>query len=188
MSRILIVYGTTEGHTHKIAEYMAERIRRNGHQADVTDCDSSPHPTTAIEFDGYILGGSIHEGHHQQALAHFVKENLGDLQHAPTAFFSVSLTAAVKDEQHLKDAQAYIDHFLEETEWAPDMTVPVAGALLYTQYSFLKRFLMKMIAKHTGGETDTSRDYEYTDWNEIDRFVDDFLEKHVVPAAKSVEA
>jgi menaquinone-dependent protoporphyrinogen oxidase len=45
----------------------------------------------------------------------------------------------------------------------PAKVHPVAGALLYRQYGFLTRFVLRMISKQKGGDTDTSRDYEYTD-------------------------
>ncbi len=34
--------------------------------------------------------------------------------------------------------------------------------------------LMKHIAAKEGGETDTSRDFEYTDWDEVTRFAETF--------------
>ena len=34
---------------------------------------------------------------------------------------------------------------------------------------------MRLIAKHQGGDADTSRDREYTDWDDLTRFVDEFL-------------
>jgi menaquinone-dependent protoporphyrinogen oxidase len=36
---------------------------------------------------------------------------------------------------------------------------------------------MKRIAKEAGGATDTSRDYEYTDWVGLDRFVDELADE-----------
>ena len=33
---------------------------------------------------------------------------------------------------------------------------------------------MKRIAAKAGGDTDTSRDYEYTDWADLQRFADRF--------------
>ena len=33
---------------------------------------------------------------------------------------------------------------------------------------------MKRIAKDATGDTDTSRDYEYTDWAEVEAFANDF--------------
>jgi menaquinone-dependent protoporphyrinogen oxidase len=34
---------------------------------------------------------------------------------------------------------------------------------------------MKRIARASGGSTDTSRDHEYTDWEALDRLVDELL-------------
>ena len=50
---------------------------------------------------------------------------------------------------------------------------PVAGALLYRQYGAIVRLVMRFIAKVAGATTDTSRDHEYTDWQMLDRFVDE---------------
>ena len=47
---------------------------------------------------------------------------------------------------------------------------PIAGALLYQEYGLLKRLVMRMIAKRAGGDTDTSRDHVYTDWEALERF------------------
>jgi menaquinone-dependent protoporphyrinogen oxidase len=54
--------------------------------------------------------------------------------------------------------------------------------LLYTQYGFFKRWIMKKIARDKGSpDTDTSRDYVYTDWDSVRRFAEEFLES-LVPA------
>jgi menaquinone-dependent protoporphyrinogen oxidase len=36
---------------------------------------------------------------------------------------------------------------------------------------------MKMIVSFSGGETDSSRDYEYTDWSAVERFARDFARR-----------
>jgi menaquinone-dependent protoporphyrinogen oxidase len=59
----------------------------------------------------------------------------------------------------------------------PPRVKPVAGALLSTKYNFLIRFVMRRIAKKAGAETDTSRDYEYTDWVALDHFVEEVAEE-----------
>jgi menaquinone-dependent protoporphyrinogen oxidase len=53
----------------------------------------------------------------------------------------------------------------------------VAGALLYTQYGWLTRWFMKRIVTKAGGDTDTTRDYEYTDWNDLRTFAREFARK-----------
>jgi menaquinone-dependent protoporphyrinogen oxidase len=58
----------------------------------------------------------------------------------------------------------------------PDMTATIAGALKYSRYGFFKKRIMRNIVKKSGGkELDMSRDYEYTDWQQVDRFANDFL-------------
>src|SRR4030095_328619 len=66
---------------------------------------------------------------------------------------------------------------LQDTGWRPMMTKIVAGALLYTQYGWLKRWLMKRIVAKARGDTDTRRDYEYTDWNDLRAFVEEFADR-----------
>jgi menaquinone-dependent protoporphyrinogen oxidase len=73
---------------------------------------------------------------------------------------------------------------VEESGWRPARVGPCGGALLYTQYGFLKRHLMKKIASDKGSpDTDTSRDYVYTEWDGVRRFTEDFLAGLATPAA-----
>jgi len=66
-----------------------------------------------------------------------------------------------------------IDVFEKETGWRPGHVLAVAGALAYSQYNFIIRFVMKRIARKAGAPTDTSRDYELTDWSALDAFIGD---------------
>jgi menaquinone-dependent protoporphyrinogen oxidase len=66
--------------------------------------------------------------------------------------------------------QAIINRFLAETGWHPVVTKSIAGALLYTRYNWFIRRVMKRIAAKAGGDTDTTRDYEYTDWQDLRTF------------------
>jgi menaquinone-dependent protoporphyrinogen oxidase len=70
-----------------------------------------------------------------------------------------------------------VNKFIAETGWRPRRIELVAGALPYTKYNFLVRYVMKRISAKEGGDTDTSRDYEYTDWNAVDRFAVEFVDE-----------
>ena len=54
----------------------------------------------------------------------------------------------------------------------PERCLPVAGALAYSKYNIFVRFIMKRIARRAGAPTDASRDYEFTNWPALDRFVE----------------
>lgn len=99
--------------------------------------------------------------------------------------FPLSLAAAIPGDEHQEEARRYVDEFLAETGWRPDRTLCVAGALLFTQYDFFKRLIMKLIARHEGVDTDAKVDHEYTDWNEVTLFTETFLRDVVAPRVKA---
>lgn len=179
MSKIYIPYGTAEGQTAKIAEYIADVIRDHGHEAHAVDIKEAA-GTVPDGYDGVIVGASIHMGKHDKHIADFVHKNRDTLERLPSVFFSVSLAAHGDSEE----AESYVEQFEQETAWRPVKVARFGGALLYTQYGFVKRHLMKKIARDKPGDlgTDTSRDYVYTDWDAVRRFTEDFLTELVAHA------
>lgn len=174
MAGLLIVYGTTEGQTRKIAERMADRVRERGHEVALHDATLLPEGLDVGAFAAVIVAGSLHIGRHQSAVEHFVRHHLETLQNRPSAFVSVSLSAA-GDAEEQQDAREAAEGFLAQAGWRPTRVHLAAGAFRYTQYDFFKRWMMKRIARRKGAPTDTSQDWELTDWAELDRFVDEFL-------------
>jgi menaquinone-dependent protoporphyrinogen IX oxidase len=93
--KLMIIYGTVEGHTRTICEYLRDEAEKEGHS--VALIDSTVTPPAPGEYDAVII----------------------------------------------------------------------AGALLYTKYDFMKRFIMRVITKRAVGDTDTSQDFVYTDWDQV---------------------
>ena len=58
MTKIFIPYGTTEGQTAKIAQYIADVIRDHGHEGEPVDITQSP-DTLPDGYDGVIVGEHI---------------------------------------------------------------------------------------------------------------------------------
>lgn len=181
MAKIYIPYGSIEGQTAHIAEYIADVIRAHGHQAETVDLK---HNTGRLPDgqDGVIVAASVHMGKHEGFVADFVRENRTELDQVPSALVSVSL-AAHGDEAN---AESQVKQFEEETGWHPRHVAMFGGALLYTRYNFLKRQLMKRIVKDKGSQDlDTSRDYIYTEWDGVKHFTEDFLARLARPANPS---
>lgn len=176
MKPILVVYGTTEGHTRKIGEFVTERLRAAGKAVDLIDSATPQAREIPLIYAGAFILGSVHFDRHQSALVHFVKENLGWLNAIPTAFFSVNLNMTHRDPEARAEAQKCLDGFLEETGLKPHMARPVAGALKYTQYDYFKRALLHYLVRPGGVKASATPDVEYTDWKEVGRFVDEYLE------------
>jgi menaquinone-dependent protoporphyrinogen oxidase len=175
MAKLAIIYATSEGQTRKIAEHIAGVARGHGHTVEVVDVKQVPKGFALEVFDAAIIGASIHAGQYPAAIVDFCQRQRPYLSRTPSAFYTVCLTA--KDETPAATAQVhqYISQFQQATGWQPAKVGIFAGALLYRQYGFLKRFVMRRIAKGQGGETDTSRDWEYTDWAAVTRFAEDYF-------------
>ncbi|QPV62718.1 protoporphyrinogen oxidase [Halosimplex litoreum] len=174
MGSFLVCYGSSEGQTAKIADRIAARLRDRDHEATAVDAGALETDYPLGGFDAVVVGSSIHVGSHQASVRSFVEANAEALAALPTAFFQVSLSSVADDPEWRAEAARYVEEFLEDTGFQPDRIARFGGALRYSKYGFLKRLVMKRSAREATGDTDTSRDYEYTDWAEVEGFTDDF--------------
>jgi menaquinone-dependent protoporphyrinogen oxidase len=185
MKPILVLYATREGQTRRIAQYLAASARARGLSPDAVDASQVPAGFSLDNYSAAILSASVHGGRHEKEMLDFIKLYKTELEDLPTAFLSVSLSEAGAEDavapperrgQAAADVQKMIGAFLAETGWHPDKIQAVAGALRYTKYNRLLRFVMKRIAARAGGSTDISRDHEYTDWAALDRVMDELAQ------------
>lgn len=170
MANVLIVYATKEGQTGKIARRIAQTLRAMGHGAELLDVEHSTDPLDLESFQAILVGGPIHAGGYPRSVVRFVTTYKNVLEHVPSAFFSVGLAVASRTSDGRAQTLEVVERFVKRTGWRPERVELVAGALTYSKYNFLVRFVMRRISAHEGGDTDTSRDYEYTDWPAVDRF------------------
>lgn len=173
MRKILIVFATTDGHTKKIAYVLARTMQGPGRLVRVVEAghpDESP-----AGYNAVVVAASVHAGGYQRAVKAWLLKHAAELQSMPTAFISVSLGVLQQEPAVQQELRAIVGRLCAATNWQPALIKHVAGALPYTRYNFLKRLIMKRIAAKAGGGTDTSRDYEYTDWKDLEDFAGRFL-------------
>ncbi len=176
-----------------IAEHIGDAARARGFEADVVRAAELPAGFSLTAYSKAVVAASVHGGRHEKEIVDFVKRYVSELDGMPAAFISMSLSqagaedAAASPEQRAK-AAAEVDHmmwrFLTETRWHPSKIKAVAGALMYSKYNFILRWVMKRVAKAAGASTDTSRDHEFTDWLALDRFLDNFLQIPVASGSR----
>jgi menaquinone-dependent protoporphyrinogen oxidase len=161
----------------------------HGFDVDVKNLRDDSGSVDLDEYAAAILAASVHIGKHEREMVKFVKDHLAELDRLPSAFLSVTLSEAGAERldatpeeraRHSAGVREVMEKFFVDTGWRPQRVKPIAGALLYSKYNPLIRFVMKRIAKKAGAGTDTSRDYEYTDWVSLDRFVDDLADELTV--------
>jgi menaquinone-dependent protoporphyrinogen oxidase len=173
MLSFLLAYATGEGQTAKVATRVDIALAERGHEATTVelgkrgggdDVDIEAH-------DAVLVGASIHMGKHQKAVRRFVETHREALAGKPTAFFQVSLSSAT--EEGADQAAQYAEELFEATDWHPDRIGLFGGALRFSEYGLLTRFMMKRIARENLPYVDTSTDTEFTDWKDVDAFAND---------------
>ncbi len=172
MSRILVLYASRHGHTRKIARRMGRELRAHDLGVVVRSIrDADDEPLTG--FSAIVIGASIHAGHHPREVVEWLRHHPITLSHMPSAFFSVSLSAASEDEAELARTQEWMDDLLDDTGWSPQIMQSFAGALQYRLYRLPLRILMMVKMARGHRPTDMTRDHDYTDWDRVDSFARD---------------
>jgi menaquinone-dependent protoporphyrinogen oxidase len=180
--RAAIFFATREGQTRKIADHVAAALRTRQADVDLYDVRALPPAIEWSRYDWAAVAASVHGGHHEREMIAFVKAHRRELDERRAAFVSVTLSEAGAEDERASpahreksaaDVQQMIAVFVQETGWHPAHVLPVAGALAYSRYNFVIKFVMRRIARNAGAPTDTSRDYEFTNWSRLDEFIDD---------------
>ncbi|CAN5923976.1 menaquinone-dependent protoporphyrinogen IX dehydrogenase [soil metagenome] len=165
MKPFAVLHATREGQTLHIAEHVAAALRARGHAAEVIDVRSLP-GLDLERFASAAIVASVHVGRHDGEVVDFVNRHRAALEHMPSYLLSISLSEAVAEDasssaevrrKAADDVRSTITSFLEATGWHPARVQAAAGAL------------------RVGAPADTPRDYEYTDWPALERFVDEIV-------------
>lgn len=183
--RILALYGSRFGQAEAILRRVVGTLEASGHSVTMMRADSVPPGLSLRGFDGVVVAASIIMGRHQRYVRTWVSDHVDTLNTMPGAFISVNGAPPEPTAKWRAAANRYVRKFVDGTGWRPRWLATFAGALRYSRYGPLTRWIMKRIAASEGGPTDTSRDYDFTDWDAVDRFGKD-LAAHFSEATRGV--
>lgn len=174
MSKILIIYATKYGQTAKIASVLESELRHLGHEAMTAEARAALGQEKADDYDAVLIGAPVYASKYPSPVKKWVKANSAALSWKPNAFFSVCLGILEKENEAAQRREhEIVQEFLYSVGWKPSLWAIFAGAMPYTKYNWLMRFIMKRIAGKAGGDTDTTQDYEYTDWELVRKLARD---------------
>ena len=159
----IFIYSSSNGQSLKICETLNEEkesLILNIDRLNSVNLDN---------FDQIIIGASVKYGDHNKKIYNFIKNNKILLKTKKTVFFSVNATAR-KSEKNTPNTNPYIIKFLKKTNWKPDHIGVFAGKIDFPNYNFLEKYIIKFIMWITNGPTDTTKTYEFTDWDAVKKF------------------
>ena len=172
--KTLYLYSSREGQTKKIINTIAEQVSE--HEYEITDL----HEVETLDFSIYdkvLIGASIRYGHLNKKLYQFIERYQSQLEEANAAFFCVNLTARKEAEgKDTPEGSVYIKTFLKKSPWQPELIGVFAGALYYPRYGWFDKMMIRLIMTLTKGETDTTKEIEYTNWDKVKLFANRFKE------------
>ena len=178
--RAAVFYATREGQAERVAEHIANDLRARTIDTDVVNVKHVHGGFDWREYDAAFVVASVHAGHHEKEMIAFVKNSKSELERLHAPFFSLTLSQAgaevptntpARREAAHADALRMIEDFTNESGWRPVHALTVAGALAYSRYNFIVKWIMKRIAHKAGFDGPATRDYEFTNWQAVDRFV-----------------
>ncbi len=174
MKRILVAFASKEGHTERIAHHVARRLEDKGAIVRLINLKTDNSEAGADDCDATIIAGSLHRGHHDASLAGFLMRHGPAIRQHRSAFLSVSLSAASHDREEIAALDELVQRFLSELGWQPDAVQHVAGAILDRQLSMIEKFILHRAAEAHGETLHPSGNTEFTNWERLDAFVDEF--------------
>lgn len=171
MKKTLLLYSSSEGQTLKILRYIENKLV-DDHECQFLNIDEMPEVNFA-HYDKVLIGASVRYGGLSKKLYQFIKNNLLALQASKAGFFCVNLTARKAGKDTL-EGSVYLQKFIKLSPWKPLIVAVFAGALRYPRYGFFDRLMIQFIMRITGGETDTTKEVEYTNWARVNEFSEQF--------------
>ena len=168
MSKIVIIYSTTDGHTREICYRLLNIIEKNNNVVTLTPIEDA-NELDLNAFDKIVIGASIRYGKHSAKIYDFINKNTQILDEKPNAFFSVNVVAR-KPDKNQPETNPYLKKFLLQISWKPKELAVFAGKIDYQQYNFWDRSMIRIIMWITKGPTDPKANIEFTDWDQVNKF------------------
>jgi menaquinone-dependent protoporphyrinogen oxidase len=165
--RILILYGTKHGQTEKVCRRVAASIERSGTTVELCKARRWSSPDLRA-YDAVILASGVWYGKLAHSIERFAAKHAALLAAKDTALIAVS--GAASTAAGMPTAIADADAFCRRTGLHPVHRLLVGGGEPYSKYSWWTRTIMMKIARERGQKRDPSIDYEFTNWDLVDRF------------------
>lgn len=170
--KVLILYGSVEGQTAKIARFVKEKVEGLGHEAALINADD-PVPVPFEGVDAVVLAAPVHQRRHPATFEALLSARKADLAARKVLMLSVSLNAAFPEGR--EEAEDYLLEMKMRTGVEPDAELLVAGAVRTGEYDYFAKQVVQYVVMRGRDYDRQAEVHEFTDWDALAGAVDGFL-------------
>lgn len=176
---VLIIYGSIEGQSAKIAKFAESELAKAGHTVSTVNALG----TDAISFDSVdkvILSASVHERKHPKLFEALLIAEKSQLEARETMLISVSLSAAFPE--GLEEAGEYVTELKMRTGFQPDVELLAAGAIRTGHYDYFSTQVLRHVVMRDRDYDPSVEEHEFTDWAALSKGIQAFMANETVPS------
>ncbi|MBE0477483.1 MAG: flavodoxin domain-containing protein [Coriobacteriia bacterium] len=120
---VLVAYASRHGATRGVAETVADELRAQGVDVDVTPVERAP----AVEgYDGAVIGSAVYNARWMPEAVRFIERNREALRRMPHAYFQVCLSILGDSPRKERIIEAWMEPPAEIAEPISAVTFPGA--------------------------------------------------------------
>ena len=172
--KAIVVYASRYGSTGEIAEFIAEKLRQHGVEAEARNVDTSPNPE---EYDAVVIGSAVYMGHWMEEVTKFVRQNRTALANRPVWLFSSGPLELGPEISSIDDPKL-------EPEEIPELRGLIHprdhkvffGALFPDRLGFMHRTLRKLPAARA-----ILPEGDFRNWNDIEAWASGIAQALATP-------
>lgn len=174
---IEILYVSQDGQTEKIASYIFQKLAKRHVDVRLTNITNQPNYSLDSSVSHVLLGVPIRYGKPMPQAKAWLDLHSDSLRNCLLSAFTVNLTAR-KPEKSTVETCPYTKKLVAILPKPADNLAIFAGALDYQRYSWFDRNMIKFIMWMTSGPTRSRQRIEYTQWQQVDSFVESLINRN----------
>src|SRR5690554_2691032 len=179
ITRIALIYEADTPETRQAADEIATHLKEMSHRVELFTAAAIPEDLELDDYDGVILGSSLVDGEYSPKIEALMGERQRELQHMPSAFFSVSLSEYDDAEALRAESETRIERLIFETDFSPAFVAAFTTELPISSQGFMKQMSMGPLSRQMEGEIGfdiaDDEDYDTLEGADVEEFVEGFL-------------
>jgi menaquinone-dependent protoporphyrinogen oxidase len=178
MKKILISYSTWTGATSAVANKIGGLLQAKSFIVDIEKSNSS---VKVENYDGFIIGTSIHAGKTIKSFRKFIKANLKSLILKPTAIFVVCANMINETDQNRQETLRWVCKDLDRYSDFKPLSIGLFGGAYLTEgkdFENINFFVRKMIISMKKNLSENQKNADFLNSDSIKDWVDEISEKY----------